>query len=116
MGSTLKGTDMFRLGTLAIALTTVAIAGAAQPAEYEVGQKNKTFSAVTLNVHVGDRIVFRNDDQITHNVFSTAKGNEFNLRAQAPGTSASFTLAAEGVVDVYCAFHPKMKLVVTVDK
>ena len=67
--------------------------------------------SVVLEVVLG-----ANDDDLTHNVYSTAKGNEFNLRAQAPGTSASITLTAEGTVEIHCAFHPKMKLIVTVKK
>jgi plastocyanin len=47
-------------------------------------------------------------------VYSTAKGSEFNLRAQAPGAKATVTLSGEGVVEVRCAFHPKMKLIVRV--
>ena len=94
----------------------LVLAGAARAADHEIGQKDKTFSVTTLTVKPGDTIVFKNDDHLTHNVYSTAKGNEFNLRAQAPGTSASVTLATEGTVEIRCAFHPKMKLVVTVRK
>jgi plastocyanin len=101
------------VGTVGLVLL---LAGAVRAADYEIGQKDKTFSVATLTVKPGDSIVFKNDDQITHNVFSTAKGNEFNLRAQAPGTSASIALAVEGTVEIRCAFHPKMKLVVTVRK
>lgn len=94
----------------------LVLATTARPTDYVVGQKDKTFSAATLTVKAGDSITFKNDDQITHNIYSTAKENEFNLRAQAPGTSASVTLATEGTVEIRCAFHPKMKLVVTVRK
>ena len=107
---------MVRTVMTAVALILVVISGGVRAAGHEVEQKDKTFSVATLTIQPGDNIVFVNHDQITHNVFSTAKGNEFNLRAQAPGTSAAVTLAAEGTVEIRCAFHPKMRLVVTVTK
>ena len=88
----------------------------ASAATLTIEQKNKTFSVATLTIKPGDSIVFVNRDQITHNVFSTAKGNEFNLRAQAPGKSTSVRLDGAGTVEIRCAFHPKMKLIVTVTK
>lgn len=107
---------MFRTGMLITASLVAVLAGAAKPVDHVIGQKDKTFSARTLTVKAGDTIVFRNDDDLTHNVYSTAKGNEFNLRAQSPGTSASVTLSGEGAVEIRCAFHPRMKMVVTVRK
>jgi plastocyanin len=107
---------MHRTGILVTVSLVLGLASAARAADHVVGQKDKTFSAAALTVKAGDSITFKNDDQITHNVFSTAKENEFNLRAQAPGTSAAVTLAAEGTVEIRCAFHPKMRLVVTVTK
>jgi plastocyanin len=83
--------------------------------DHHVGQKNKAFSTATLLIKPGDRVVFENDDQITHNVYSTQKGKtSFNLKAQAPGVSTSVTFANEGNFEVRCAFHPKMKLLVVV--
>jgi plastocyanin len=107
---------MVRTTIAAVALILAAVSGGLGATGHEVGQKDKTFSVDTLTIKPGDSIVFVNQDQLTHNVFSTAKGNEFNLRAQAPGTSVSVKLNTEGTVEVHCAFHPKMKLIVTVKK
>jgi plastocyanin len=107
---------MFRAGILVTATLVLVLGSIARADDYTIGQKDKTFSMATLTVKAGDTVVFKNDDLITHNVYSTAKGNEFNLRAQAPGTNASVTLSAEGSVEVRCAFHPRMKLLVTVKK
>jgi plastocyanin len=85
-------------------------------AQHVVSQKDKTFSSATLTVKPGDVVVFKNDDSITHNVFSTSKGLEFNTKAQAPGSSTEVTMGAEGTAEVSCAFHPKMKLTITVKK
>jgi len=83
---------------------------------YRVGQKNKTFSIALLLIKPGDQVTFDNDDQITHNVYSTHKGSTFNSKAQAPGDSKSVTFASEGTFEIRCAFHPKMKMSVIVKK
>jgi len=85
-------------------------------AQHIVVQKNKAFSVTTLTVKVGDSVVFSNNDDITHNVFSLSKGLEFNTKAQAPGTANQVTWKTDGIVEVNCAFHPKMKLIITVKK
>src|SRR5437016_5006420 len=91
------------------------VAAAAVPVgQHTIAQKNKTFSAEEITVKKGDSIVFKNDDDVTHNVFSNSKGNEFNLKAQSPGAEAPITFKTEGVVEIRCAFHPKMKMTVTV--
>ena len=101
---------MLRPALLAIAAAAPAFAG------HTVHQKGKTFSQPDLVVKAGEQVTFVNDDAVIHNVFSASAGNTFNLKAQAPGTSASTSFASEGTVDVRCAFHPTMKLRVIVKK
>ncbi|MEO7360944.1 MAG: plastocyanin/azurin family copper-binding protein [Gemmatimonadaceae bacterium] len=79
-----------------------------------VSQKNKSFSQGTLSVRVGEQVVFKNDDAVPHNIFSGSAGFAFNLKAQTPGTESSTTFDKAGTVEVRCAFHPTMKLTVTV--
>jgi plastocyanin len=89
---------------------------AAQPGAQSqtVTQSKQTFQPGTVTVKAGATLVFKNDDSVTHNAFSTAKGNEFNSKAQEPGQSASVVLKTKGTVEVRCAFHPKMRLTVVV--
>ena len=82
--------------------------------DHVVSQKNKTFSEAKLTVRAGDAVVFRNDDAVPHNVFSGSAGFAFNLKTQAPGTESQTTFEKAGTVEVRCAFHPAMKLTVTV--
>ena len=85
-------------------------------------QNLRRIKAVFLIQHHGRRRgvggfasnVFQNDDDVTHNVFSTSKGNEFDIRVQRPGGSTSVTFLQEGTVEVQCAIHPKMKMLITV--
>lgn len=101
---------------LVASLAAIASASVLAGGAHVVSQKDKKFSVAALTVKAGDAVTFKNDDGIIHNVFSTSKGAEFNLNAQKPGTSNEHVFAGEGVVDVRCAFHPTMKLTVTVTK
>jgi plastocyanin len=46
---------------------------------------------------------------------SNSKGNEFNLGSQSPGTSVDVTFKEVGDVQVICAIHPRMKMLVKVE-
>lgn len=83
-------------------------------ADHVVSQKNKAFSESKLTLRVGEKLVFRNDDAVPHNVFSGSAGFGFNLKTQAPGSESHTTFDKAGTVEVRCAFHPAMKLTVTV--
>ena len=83
---------------------------------HNVSQKDKAFSQAELTVKVGDSITFKNEDSVVHNVYSKSAGNEFNTKSQPPGSTNSVPLATEGDVEVRCAIHPDMKLIVHVKK
>lgn len=101
---------------LALAFLAVALAPAAHAEEHLVSQKGAQFAPLELRVHAGDRVVFRNDDDITHNVFSKSEGSAFNVKLQEPGSDSPVMLERPGVVDVRCAIHPKMKLRIVVEE
>ncbi len=108
---------MTRTRIIATTLVVLALSrGAWAVQNHTVAQKDKAFSATIVKVVAGDTVVFKNDDQVTHNVFSASKGHEFNLKAQPPGTSASVKVSGDGSIEVRCAFHPRMKLLVSVVK
>lgn len=85
-------------------------------ADHEVVQKERAFSQSEITVKPGDKVTFRNADEVTHNVFSMTPGMEFDLRRQAPGSTSTVPFDKEGVSEVRCSIHPKMKLLVTVKK
>lgn len=85
-------------------------------ADHEIVQKDRTFSQQEISVKVGDQIVFKNDDEVTHNVYSQTAGMSFDLKRQAPGASSTVPFAKEGIAEVQCSIHPKMKLIVHVTK
>lgn len=93
---------------------TTGLVTTASVRTHTVVQKDKLFGATTLSVAAGDTIMFRNDDNVVHNVFTSSPDFKFNLRSQAPGTSAAVAFDKPGTHSVRCAIHPTMKLSVTV--
>ena len=85
-------------------------------ADHSVGQKDREFSQASITVKPGDTVTFQNADTVVHNVFSSTPGMEFEIRRQAPGGSSTIPFAKEGVSEVRCSIHPKMKMLVTVKK
>jgi plastocyanin len=102
--------------TLIPAVLAAIAAMQALAADHDVTQKDRAFSQSEMTVKLGDKIVFKNDDEVTHNVFSITQGMEFDLRRQAPGSSSIVPFDKEGTVEVHCSIHPRMKLIVHVQK
>jgi plastocyanin len=98
-------------------LTLVILSGlsvGALAANQVVHQQGRLFSVETISIKKGEALTFLNDDTVPHNILSTAKGNEFNLGSQPPGTSTDITFKEAGDVQVICAIHPRMKMMVKV--
>ena len=87
---------------------------AAQAAEHLMAQKDKAFTAKTLSVKVGDKVVFRNDDGYSHNIFSLTDAMPFDLGTYGQGQAKTVTFSKPGKFEIECAIHPDMQLVVTV--
>ena len=83
-------------------------------ADHEITQQDRHFSQTEITIKVGDTISFKNDDEVTHNVFSTTPGMEFDLHRQAPGASSTIPFNKTGDAEVDCSIHPRMKLLVHV--
>jgi plastocyanin len=97
---------------LAVLLVTLpAIAG-----EHVISQKGKTFSHKKMVVQAGDSVKFVNDDPFNHNVFSLSDAKSFDLGSYGQGLSKSVVMDKPGTVEVECAVHPDMKLVIEVRK
>jgi plastocyanin len=86
-----------RLEALVITTALLGIGHSALAADVTVAQKNKTFSTQQVQVKVGDRVVFLNEDSVTHNVYSLTKGLEFEIKTQEPGKSDAVKFDRAGV-------------------
>jgi plastocyanin len=108
--------DMRKTLALAAALLAAAHPAPAGAAEQLVTQKNKAFSVKKLAVKVGDSVKFVNEDPFAHNVFSLSDAKSFDLGSHGQGASRSVTFDKPGTVEIECAVHPDMKMVVEVQK
>lgn len=99
-------------------LMTLCLLGcsSAHAADHLVSQSNKAFSVKALTAKVGDQVSFRNDDPFVHNIFSLSDTQSFDLGTFGKGESRTLKLESEGAVEVECAVHPEMKLVIEVKK
>jgi plastocyanin len=93
-------------------LSCPLIAMAAQ--EHTVSQKGKAFSVSTLNIKVGDKVAFKNEDSFAHNVFSLTDAMPFDLGTYPQGQSKSVAFGKAGQYEIECAIHPEMKLLINV--
>ena len=105
---------MRKFTSLAVVVVGGLSAGAALAANLTITQKGRLFSSDSISIKRGEALTFLNDDTVPHNIISTSKGNEFNLGSQPPGTSTDVTFKESGDVQVICAIHPRMKLMVKV--
>lgn len=85
------------------------------PARATVVQKDATFEPRVLPVAVGTTVLWPNEDDIYHNVFSMSEPREFNLGLySADETPPVITFDKLGRVDVFCSIHTKMHCIVLV--
>ncbi len=82
--------------------------------EHEVGQLNKEFTQSTLKIKVGDSVKFKNEDTFFHNVFSLSDSKTFDLGSYPQGESKTVVFDASGEVEIECAIHPSMQMVIEV--
>lgn len=96
------------------AWTALAAASAFAAKEVVVEQKDLGFRPNKVELSVGDTIIFTNEDNYGHNMYSTTAGGAFDLGRQAPGTRVPHVFRRAGTFEVLCRIHPKMRLEVVV--
>jgi len=101
---------------LAILTGLLLIGSNAQAAEVVISIKNVAFSTSALEVKVGDKVTFLNNDPIKHNVYSPTEPGAFDLGAYGKDQSKSVEFQTEGVHEVRCSIHPNMKMTIDVRK
>jgi plastocyanin len=93
-----------------------AVLGIALAAEHVVEQKGKAFTVPKLKIKVGETVDFRNSDPFNHNVFSLSDAKTFDLGSYPQGASKKVVFDKPGTVEVECAIHPDMKMLIEVEK
>ena len=90
------------------------VLGTGHMVSHTVVQKGRGFAVPSLSIKKGESIVFKNEDDVTHNVFSLSPGIKFDIKTQKPGDESKIDFAAAGKGEVRCAIHPSMKMQLTV--
>jgi plastocyanin len=103
-----------RMSVLAPLVVVAGLSTGALAATQVIHQQGRAFSSESLTVKKGEAITFLNDDTVPHNVMSASTGNEFNLGSLPPGSSTDVAFKEAGDVQVICAIHPRMKMIVKV--
>jgi plastocyanin len=85
-------------------------------ADHLVTQSSKAFSSKVVQAKIGDTVSFRNDDAFVHNIFSLSDVQSFDLGTFTKGETRKVKMEKEGQVEIECAVHPEMKMVVEVKK
>jgi len=83
-------------------------------ADHVVSQRGKAFFPKKMSLRAGERVTFMNDDPFAHNVFSLSDAKSFDLGSYGKGEGKAITLDQPGVVEVECAVHPDMRMVIEV--
>ncbi|WFU12439.1 cupredoxin family copper-binding protein (plasmid) [Rhizobium sp. CB3090] len=86
-------------------LLAMTVSTAAKPAEYQIAIANMKFGSPPATLHVGDVIVWRNDDIFRHT--ATARDGSFDIDLPAK-SQGKMTIERAGTVKFYCRFHPMM--------
>lgn len=87
------------------ALAAMLATAPADAAEYAIAITRMKFAAAPPSLHVGDVIVWRNDDIFRHT--ATARDARFDVDLP-PKSEKRMTIEKAGPVDFYCRFHPTM--------
>ena len=102
---------MRRIGAVAL-LSISSTSTIAGPTVYTVVIEGMKFSPSTLEVKVGDAVVWQNKDYFPHD--ATAENSGFRSDAIPSQGSWKFRAKKRGVFSYHCSLHPMMKAVLVV--
>jgi plastocyanin len=103
----------WKLGIAIAGIALLAAVGNANAAEtINVTIKGLKFTPSAVTAHVGDTIVWTNEDAMPHT--STARDKTWDLPIP-PGKSASLIVATAGAFDYFCKIHPSVTGKLTVE-
>lgn len=86
--------------------STLLIALPALAQDVRIDIKEFMFAPTDLNIAVGTRVTWINDDQIPHTVMETHKA--FHSAALDTHDSFTFQFDNPGTFEYFCALHPQM--------
>ncbi|MDB5293491.1 MAG: hypothetical protein JWL69_4732 [Phycisphaerales bacterium] len=115
-----RSTKAIVLMAFFVAFYGVALVAAKDPPEKapahprkEVSIANLAYSPATLKIHVGDTVIWTNNDDRDHTVIATdGSFKSPNIKA---GKTYEFTFSKAGKFSYGCSYHPRMKGTIVVE-
>ena len=98
-----------------LSLALIAMLENANAAQQHVTALGKQFSTPEVRIAHEDMVIFVNQDEVVHQVFSTTEGLRFNLKRLPPGAASGVRFAKRGIAEVRCAIHRDMRMKVVVE-
>ncbi|MEM9234341.1 MAG: cupredoxin domain-containing protein [Pseudomonadota bacterium] len=80
-----------------------------------ISQQNRSFSPVDVTLAAGATLRIENDDRFVHHVKTVDSDMDVDSGVQRPGEWLEIQFEKQGVYELRCDIHPKMKLTVTVE-
>ena len=80
--------------------------------EISILYNTKGFSPKTIDINVGDTVMWTNEDRINHTV--THRNGKFDSGSMSQGEAFFFTFLQTGIYNYYCSIHPKIKGIINV--
>lgn len=80
-----------------------------------IGQADRVFSQTHIEVGQGTTVLFLNNDNVPHNIYTNGGGKNKDMGLSRPGEKISVTFDKTGTHHVRCAIHPRMKMTVKVE-
>src|SRR4051812_47730910 len=110
------GASPVSIRPFAVLALLIAFAASVRAATIMIDQRGLVFNVSAETLHKGDRLVFANSDDVTHNIhiFTGDDDDLADLGLQKPGVKLTHRFDAAGRFTVRCNIHPSMKMVVTV--
>jgi len=76
--------------------------------KFVMDQRNLEFVPHVLPIPVGASVLFPNNDQVDHNIFSMSRTKKFNLGSYKPGEHRTVVFDTPGIVELRCDVHAEM--------
>jgi plastocyanin len=99
----------------AVAFSLITILDAHAAAQQHVAAFQKQFSTSEVKVGHNDMLIFVNQDEVVHQIFSSTDGLRFNLKRMPPGAASGVKFVNRGVAEVRCAIHRDMNMKVVIE-
>lgn len=90
------------------------LARPAQSRSVVLDQRNLMFYPQVLAIQRGTTVLFPNNDDVYHNVFSYSNPKQFDLGRYPKGQFRSVQFNEQGVVRLYCDIHAHMNAIIIV--